>query len=86
MCKIHINTENRNRVTKCIFLCSLAVVRWGGRDDNSIGFVQAKSSFVKFVVFLEKLKDIIYLENNIKNLICVIIIIIISLLGIFYCI
>jgi hypothetical protein len=80
--KIYLDDKNWNRVTKCIVRCSLAVVWWGGRDDHSIGFVQAKPIFVKFLVFLEKVKGFISIESSKQNLHfqCINIIIIISLL------
>jgi hypothetical protein len=89
--KINLDYKIWNRVTKCIVWCSLAVVPWGDADDHSTGFVQAKSSLVKFLIFLVKLKYIVSIENNKQNkhlqcfiFIIIIIIIIISLLGILY--
>jgi len=44
------------------------MVAEGGREDHSTGFVQAKQSTVKFRVLLEKVKDVIFYDNNKQNI------------------
>jgi len=41
-----------------------------GREDRSIGFVQAKPSIVRFLLFLGNVKDMLSIDSNEQNLHC----------------
>ena len=70
-------------IWNCIVQYSLAVTQ--GRRDHSTGFVQAKSSIVKLRAFFREVKDMKSLDNM-KRKLYLQSFIMISLLGILYCV